>query len=143
MKTIIVLHGPNLDLLGKRQPEIYGENTLNQVNQLIAEEAKAQSITVQCFQGNDELSLCDFVNRQKDSALGIVINPGILSHYAIGLGETIKSSGLPAVEVHLSNIHARERFRRRSVIAEVCVAQIAGLGVEGYLAAIRFLVKRL
>ena len=143
MKTIIVLHGPNLDLLGKRQPEIYGENTLNHVNQLIAEEAKAQSITIQCFQGNDEVSLCDFINKQKVSATGIVINPGILSHYAIGLGETIKSSGLPAVEVHLSNIHARERFRRRSVIAEVCVAQLAGLGVEGYLAAIRFLAKRL
>lgn len=143
MKTILVLHGPNLDLLGKRQPEIYGNTTLAVLNQMISEEASRLSFTAQCFQGNDESSLCGFIARQKNSASGIVINPGILSHYAIGLREMIASSGLPAVEVHLSNIHAREQFRRRSVLSEVCVAQIAGLGVEGYLAAIRFLAKRL
>ncbi len=143
MKTILVIHGPNLDILGNRQPEIYGKNTLAEVNQLISAEATRLSCTAQCFQGNDESSLYNFINSQKNGASGIVVNPGILSHYAIGLRDTIKSSGLPAVEVHLSNIHAREQFRRRSVLSEDCVAQIAGLGVEGYLAAIRFLVKRL
>ncbi len=139
MKTILILHGPNLDLLGTRQPEIYGAKSLEQLNAEIRMEGEQLGVRVEAVQGNSEASLISELHTRAPQTGGIVINPGILSHYAVGLADALRDTHLPVVEVHLSNIHAREMFRRQSVITAVCIGQICGLGPEGYLAAVRYL----
>lgn len=139
MKSILVIHGPNLDLLGTRQPELYGTLTLDQLNAEIHGEAARLGNVAVIHQGNSELSLISFLEAHARRASGIVINPGILSHYATQLATALRLTGLPAVEVHLSNIHSREMFRRQSVITAACNGRICGLGHYGYLAALRYL----
>ena len=130
--TILVVHGPNLNLLGKREPEIYGHQTIDGINGMIDGYAREHKLDVRTFQSNSEGAIIDFLQQNMDAA-GIVINPGAYTHTSVALRDAIASVNIPAVEVHLSNIHAREEFRRESLIAPVCVGQISGFGARSYL----------
>jgi 3-dehydroquinate dehydratase-2 len=134
---ILVIHGPNLNVLGKREKAIYGEKTLDEIDALLKEEEQILNVEVVTFQSNHEGALIDFIQEQADSAHGIIINPGALTHYAL------VDSKLPVIEVHLSNIYRREEWRSRSVIAPVAKGQISGLGWPGYIAALRALAHEL
>jgi 3-dehydroquinate dehydratase-2 len=137
---ILVIHGPNLNMLGKREKSIYGEKTLSQIDALLKKEARALNVEVVTFQSNHEGALIDFIQEQADSAQGIIINPGALTHYGFSLVDALADSKLPVIEVHLSNIYRREEWRAKSVIAPVAEGQISGLGWRGYVTALQILV---
>ncbi len=142
MKKIAILNGPNLDRLGKREPEIYGKATLADLEQALRAEFGSQA-TLEFFQSNHEGALIDKVAALADAKFdGVVLNAGALTHTSVALRDALAGAHLPAVEVHISNIYRREEFRHTLLTAPVCVAAIAGLGLEGYHAAIRFLLKR-
>ena len=136
---ILLVNGPNLNLLGEREPEIYGRTTLREIEEMVRQACAGWSVGVTAFQSNQEGQLIDFIHEHRKSARGIVINPGGLTHTSVALHDCIKAVGLPAIEVHLSNVHAREEFRRMSVVAPACRGQIAGLGPRGYLLAAEWL----
>jgi 3-dehydroquinate dehydratase-2 len=140
---ILVIHGPNLNMLGKRDKSVYGEKTLDQIDALLKEEARSLGVEVVTFQSNHEGALVDFVQKQADSAQGIIINPGALTHYGFSLVDALIDSKLPVIEVHLSNIYRREEWRARSVIAPVAQGQISGLGWRGYVAALQIMAGEL
>ncbi len=134
MASILVLHGPNLNLLGRREPAVYGATTLAEVDAAIARHAAARGVKVECRQSNHEGVLVDAIQAAAgDGFAAIVLNPGALTHYSYALRDAIAGVAVPVVEVHLSNIHAREPFRHRSVTAAACRGQIAGFGVQSYL----------
>ncbi|MFW6278623.1 MAG: type II 3-dehydroquinate dehydratase [Bacillota bacterium] len=133
---IVVIHGPNLNLLGSREPEIYGNKDFAALNKDIQKKAKEMEIKVDIFQSNHEGELVDYIQENMADSEGIVINPGALTHYSIALRDALAASKLPVVEVHISNIHRREEFRKNSVIAGIAVGQITGLGTNGYLYAL-------
>lgn len=141
---ILVLSGPNLHRLGKRQPEIYGHQTLQQIHELISAEAGALGALVECRQSNHEGELVDWVgSAQEQGFAGIVINPGAYTHTSYALYDALLAAGVPCVEVHLSNPEAREPFRRRSRTAPACIGKVAGFGDGSYLLGLRGLLTRL
>jgi len=140
---ILIVHGPNLNMLGKREESVYGRQTLDQIDALVGKEAQALGVEVVTFQSNHEGALVDFVQDQAGSAHGIIINPGALTHYGYSLRDALVDSKLPVVEVHLSNIYRREEWRARSVIAPIARGQISGLGWRGYMSALQVLVAQL
>ena len=133
-QRILVLHGPNLNLLGLREPGIYGHETLADINARLASQAKAASVELIAFQSNHEGDLVDRIQAARSEGVAfIVLNPGAYTHTSIALRDAIASTGIPTIEVHLSNVHAREEFRHRSMIAPVCRGVICGFGVMSYL----------
>lgn len=134
--NILVIHGPNLDLLGVRQPEIYGRLTLRELNARIRKYALAGKVRTRIRQSNHEGGIIDLIGRSRSWADALIINPAAYTHYSYAIRDAIQASGLPAVEVHFSDIMKREPFRRKSVTKDVCIAQIRGLGAASYLRAI-------
>ncbi len=138
-RSVLVIHGPNLNLLGSREPEVYGNITLAEIDRRLSELGDRLGINVRSFQSNSEGAIIDAIHEAKGSADGILINPGAYTHYSIAIYDAVKAVGLPVVEVHMSNIHAREEFRRISVIAPAAVGQICGFGIGSYLLGLRAL----
>ena len=141
--TLSVLNGPNLNRLGKRQPEVYGATTLADVEALIAEEAARLGVAVEFFQSNHEGEMLDRVHAAADQGHAVIINPGGWTHTSVALRDALAevADGQGFVEVHISNVHAREPFRHHSYLSPIARGVIAGLGIEGYLAALRYLAK--
>ena len=142
-RRILVVHGPNLNLLGTREPEIYGSLTLQQINARLEERARELGLELECFQSNHEGELIDCIHRAQGRCKWLIINAGALTHYSYALRDAISSVGLKAIEVHLTNVFAREPFRHVSVIAPVCVGQIAGVGLNSYLLALEAVARAL
>ncbi|PXW94031.1 3-dehydroquinate dehydratase [Sphaerotilus hippei] len=141
--NILVLNGPNLNLLGTREPQIYGADTLADVERMLIEEGARLGASVQCFQSNHEGHLIDRIHAARlDGTRGIIINPGGLTHTSVALRDAFAGVALPVLEVHVSNVHRREEFRHHSYISGIAEGVIAGLGVQGYLAALRWFVAR-
>lgn len=138
---VLVVNGPNLNTLGRRQPGVYGTLTLAAINERIEARARELGWEVAFFQSNVEGALIDFLQSEGRAANGVIINPGALTHYGLSLREALADLALPAIEVHLSNIYAREEWRHKSVIAPVVTGQIAGFGWRGYLAALDLMVE--
>lgn len=137
---VLVLHGPNLNTLGTREPEIYGRLTLRDIDKMLQDKAARLGVEVLSFQSNSEGSLIDFIQAHAVNSDGILMNPGALTHYGLSLRDALASAGLPVLEVHLSNVYAREPFRHTSVIAPIAVGQISGLGWRGYILGLEALV---
>lgn len=143
-KKLLLLNGPNLNLLGTREPEVYGAATLAEVERDAQEQARAAGAALVCFQSNHEGALIDRIQAARGEGIdGIVINPGGLTHTSVALRDALTGVAIPFVEVHISNIHQREAFRHHSFLSAVAVGVICGLGVHGYAAAIDFALKRL
>ncbi len=142
-EKILVIHGPCLNLLGVREPQVYGRTTLAEIDAALREEGARLGLEVECLQSNHEGVIVDAILAGRGSAAGLIINAAAYTHYSIAIREAISASGLPAVEVHLSNIYAREEFRHKSVIAPVVRGQICGLGPDGYVLALRWLARYL
>ena len=140
MKKIGLLNGPNLDRLGKREPEVYGSFTLEEIVKQVESKAETCDCKVEAFQSNHEGALIDKIHQWADSGFsGLILNPGGLTHTSVALRDAVIASGLKTVEVHLSNIHAREDFRHKSLISGIAAAVVAGMSHHGYISALRFL----
>lgn len=142
-RRILVLHGPNLNLLGKREPGVYGTTTLEGIERALSELAQELGVELRSLQSNSEGALVDAIQGALEDCDGILINPAAYTHTSVAIRDAIAAVALPAVEVHLSNIHSREAFRTHSYVAPVAVGQISGFGPESYLLGLRALVKRL
>lgn len=137
---VLVLHGPNLNLLGERDPALYGTQTLAEIDEAIARDGAAAGVEVRCEQYSGEGAIVDALHAARKQYDGVIINPGAYAHYSYAIADAIAAIGLPVIEVHLSNVAARETFRRTSVTAAACRGAISGLGAEGYRLALRYLL---
>ena len=137
---ILLINGPNLNMLGKRKQDIYGDKTLSEIESAVMKKAKQLGATFKAFQSNHEGELIDFLQAEAPRADGIIINPGALTHYGLSLRDALDDANLPIIEVHISDIHAREDWRSKSVIQELAKAQICGHGWQGYIEAVDMLV---
>lgn len=140
MQKILVIHGPNLNLLGKRKPEVYGNMDLKKINEAIKKFAEKNKIDVKIMQSNEEGEIVDAIQKTENFS-AIVINPGGYTHTSVAIRDAIEAVETPTVEVHLSNIYAREEFRHKSMSAPVCTGQISGLGWYGYILALEYLIR--
>ena len=140
---ILLIHGPNLNMLGRRNRAIYGDQTLDELESLVVIRAEELGAEIFTFQSNSEGELIDFIQAKASLAQGVIINPGALTHYGLSLRDALEDSALPVIEVHLSNIHTREEWRRKSVIAPIARQQISGKGGQGYIDALEILVSEL
>jgi 3-dehydroquinate dehydratase II len=139
MKKILILHGPNLNLLGSREPDIYGHDTLIDIDQRLINQAKTADASAECFQTNDEGALIDRIHQaKKDGVSFIIINPAALTHTSIALRDALAGVDIPFIEVHLSNVHAREAFRHQSYVSALAVGVVTGLGAAGYQLALTY-----
>ena len=142
MKRIVIINGPNLDRLGIREPDIYGDQTLTDPENLLTEEAESLGVQVQFYQSNHEGFIIDEIGEYSDSEVfGLILNPGALTHTSLALRDAIAGSDLPAIEVHISNIYRREDIRQHSLTAPACIGVISGLGFDSYVAALRHLAN--
>jgi len=141
MPRILVVNGPNLNLLGTREPGIYGSVSLASLNDRLAELAKDMQLELAFFQSNYEGELVDFIQKEAANAAGLIINAGALTHYSYALRDVIEAVKIPAAEVHISNIYRREPFRHESVLAPVCIGQVAGFGIFGYAMALSYFAE--
>jgi 3-dehydroquinate dehydratase-2 len=141
MKKILLLNGPNLALLGTREPEIYGSTTLEDIVEALKSAASEKGVEITALQSDDEGTLVSAIGDARKWADGIIINPAAYTHTSVALHDAIKASGLPAVEVHISNVYAREGYRHESLTAGVCLGQICGFGLKGYLLALEALTS--
>lgn len=139
---LLVMNGPNLNLLGRREPGIYGGETYDALCERVKAHGAAKGAQVDCFQSNHEGALIDAIHAADGVYDGLVFNPGAYTHYSYALHDALKAVGVPCVEVHISNVHQREEFRRRSVTAPACVGQICGLGLKGYLLALDYFLEQ-
>ena len=138
---VFVIHGPNLNLLGIREQNIYGTESFESINSRIEAAAEKLGVSVEIFQSNCEGQIIDKIHQARTSAQGIIINPAAYTHYSFAIRDAIKAVNVPAVEVHLSNIHGREEFRSKSVIAPACIGQISGFGWNSYILALQGIVE--
>ena len=143
MGKILVMNGPNLNLLGTREPEIYGSLTLADIHERLRQRANEADLDIEFMQSNHEGALVDAIQRARRTADYIILNAGAFTHYSIALRDAIAAVEVPVIEVHLSNIHQREEFRHKSVIAPVVLGQIAGFGAESYMAALEIIIWRM
>jgi 3-dehydroquinate dehydratase-2 len=142
--SVLVLHGPNLNLLGTREPEVYGRESLEFIDERLRRAGRAAGIEVQCFQTNHEGALVERVQAARGEGVGfIVVNPAAYTHTSVALRDALAAVAIPFIEVHLSNVHARERFRRRSFLADIAVGTICGLGSHGYDSALAYALRSL
>lgn len=142
-KRVLVLNGPNLNLLGTREPDVYGSTTLQDVENELQKHGRALGATIECRQSNLEGQLIDWFHDARDKFDGVVINPGGLTHTSVSLRDAISASGLPTVEVHISNTAARESFRHKSLVAAVCIGSVIGFGKDSYVLGLRGLIDYL
>lgn len=143
-KNLLLLNGPNLNLLGMREPDIYGKTTLTDVEQAAVSQAKAAGVTLSHFQSNHEGALIDRIHAARTEGVdAIIINPGGLTHTSVALRDALAGVAIPFIEVHISNVHRREAFRHHSFLSEIATGVVCGLGVDGYSAAIAFAIKKL
>ena len=140
---ILIINGPNLNMLGKRDKAIYGDKTLSEIDAMLKKQAKSLGIDIVSFQSNSEGALVEFIQTEAAEADAIIINPGALTHYGLSLRDALADSALPIIEVHISNIYAREEWRHKSVVAPIARGQISGLGWRGYVAALEILAAEL
>ena len=139
-KPILVLNGPNLNRLGLREPEVYGSETLDALNERLSARAQELKVTLEFFQSNHEGELIDRIHAAADTVRGIILNPGGFTHTSVALRDAVASVSTPVIEVHISNIFARESFRRQTIVSGACRGVISGLGTNGYLIALEFLM---
>ena len=140
---ILIIHGPNLNMLGKREPDIYGATTLQEINNSLAEKAEEFGVDISFFQSNSEGEIVSTIQESMNNTDGIVINPGAYTHTSVAIRDAILSCGLPVVEVHISNVHKREDFRQRSYISGVALGVISGFGINSYFLGLSALVDYL
>ncbi len=141
MKKILVIHGPNLNLLGKREPDIYGKVTIDEINKRLREIAKKRNVRLDIFQSNHEGEIVDKIGRAKDKYSSLVINPAAYTHTSVAIRDAILATGIPAVEVHISNIYSREDFRHDSLVAPAAKGQISGFGIDSYVYGLDAAIK--
>jgi 3-dehydroquinate dehydratase-2 len=143
-RTVLLINGPNLNMLGAREPDLYGHTSLRDIEAALQEQGARvrPCLTVVPFQSNHEGALIDFIQQEGPAAYGIIINPGGLTHYSVALRDALAAVGRPIIEVHLTNIHAREPFRHTSLVAPIAAGQIAGLGATGYRLALEWFIER-
>lgn len=143
MTTILVLHGPNLNLLGTREPDIYGKLTLAEIDQKLSEAGSTKDVEIYSIQSNSEGALVDALQEAATKADGVIFNPAGYTHTSVALRDAVAAIGIPVIEVHLSNVYAREEFRKQSLIAPVCLGKITGFGWMSYLLALEALIEKL